>query len=162
MTTFDNTMPTNPRQVLLAARKLLGVDVVAEIFGVKEKTTVYKWSSDPRYCAEHRVDPVTRMQELIGCFCGIERTDLAIALGRILFDGIAVEVIDRREIVPDQPTLKDEMLDDLKFENEVRQAMLKGEPLLTVRKKLDALIRELEEDFVRYEEVCNARAREQA
>ncbi len=152
MSRFDDALPTTPRQILLAARKLLGVEEVAGIFGVKDKTTVYKWSSDPRYCAEHRVDPVTRLQELIGCFCGIDRPDLAIALGRILFEGLDVEVIDKREIVPDKPTLKDELLDDLQFEHEFRQALLAGAPMVVVRQKLDALIREYEEDFVRYAE----------
>lgn len=152
MTAFDNALPTTPRQILLAARKLLGVEGVAEIFGVKDKTTVYKWSSDPRYCAEHRVDPVTRMQELVGCLCGIEQQDIAIALGRILFDGLDVEVIDRRAIAPDQPTLKDELLDDLQYENAFRQAMLKEKPPIEVRHVLDALIDELEQDYVRYVE----------
>lgn len=159
MTTFDNKLPTTPRQVLLAARKLLGAEEVASMFGVKDKTTVYKWSSDPRYCAEHRVDPVTRMQELACSFCGLDRVDLAIALGRIIFEGLDIDVMDRRAIVPDKPTLKDELLDDLQHENEMRQAMLQRRPLVEVRALLDKLVDELEQDFVRYRETFTAQRR---
>lgn len=116
----------------------------------RSRSQVYRWCENPETASNPSRNPLDRIQSLFLRLEEVGRVDLAISALKTLADSIGMRVIPKIAPEPDQPTLQDEMLDDLPHLVRFHDSMKDGKTLGEVERLLEKAVNELHEDFEMY------------
>lgn len=144
-----NETPVTTYEFFQKCIALFKPEYLQELFR-RSRSQVYRWSENPETASNPSRNPLDRIQTLFRRLEEVERVDLAISALKSLADSIGMRVIPKIAPEPDQPTLQDEMLDDLPHLVRFHDAMKDGKTLGEVERLLEKAVHELHEDYEMY------------
>ncbi len=135
-------------QVYDAARKVLKTKIY-EIYGNRNARMIDYWAQDPDFSADHKRNPIDRLEMLLSYLTETGRRDVALSVLRILAGKIDCVIEERKEAIPDRDTLLGEIVDDMPCLVTYQEA-LEGDDLEEVDRAEAELQRELAENRVKF------------
>ena len=145
-------MPTpilKSHQFFHAANHILGQTFMAGIYK-RSRRQLYRWAADPDFCEDHQRNPIDRLAKILERLCEIGKTDIAKAGVGILAGAVKCRLAEDGDATPDKKTLAEECLDDLPAVAWYHEALMNGTSDLVIKARLDAAIRELEQNRALY------------
>jgi hypothetical protein len=135
-------------QIYNTARTLMKSQLLA-VYGNRNSRIIDYWAQDPAFSADHKRNPIDRMEALLGKLCECGRREVAISAVRILANQTNCTVQDREEVIPDKDSLLEEILDDMPYLINYQKA-LQGDDLEEVDRAKEELDREMAENRIRF------------
>lgn len=148
--------PAHPRQWLATVRDIVGINYMANLFGVSLRT-VTRWIAQRPYVAEDsiRENPLEHFETLLCRLMGDGYHDIARAIVARHADLTGCRLVKTEPAQPDKTLMEAEMLDDYPMLVRFHDAITQGMNLDTVRHLAEKTMEQIEETLELYRAKTN-------
>ncbi len=143
--------PAHPRQWLATVRDIVGINYMANLFGVSLRT-VTRWIAQRPYVSEDsiRENPLEHFETLLTRLMGDGYTDIARSIVSRHADLTGCHLVPNARPKPDRNLMEAEMLDDFPPVVKLHAAIQQGMSLDTVRHLSEKAVDEIEQTVELY------------